>query len=94
MFCNELTFKELQVLISQVSDSILSQNATVLSHPRHGDDGGRGPCPVAMALGTQLLYLADTSSEGPGPQCADRSSRRWDVRYLCNLTFSCWQATG
>ena len=32
-------------------------NAMVLSHPRHGSDGGRGPCPIAMALGTQLLYL-------------------------------------
>lgn len=69
-------------------------NATVLSHPRHGDDGGRGPCPVVMALGTQLLYLADTSPQGPGPQCTDRSSRRWDVHHLCSLTFSCWQATG
>lgn len=48
----------------KVNNTLL--HATVLSHPRCSGDGGRGPCPVAVAPGIRLFNLWTPALRAPG----------------------------
>ena len=58
----------------KVNNTLL--HATVLSHPRCSGDGGRGPCPVAVAPGIRLFYLWTPALRALGSDGRDSSLTR------------------